>query len=267
VRRILSILLIVMMLIGALTIPVGAVESATENINKTLNTSKGGYDSYLSEKPEVSYFEDVKVAELAGGFPKLLEAENTMDMTVSVEADGWYEFYIKYSSVASGEFALKLSIDGKSPFAEAEKLSFPSYWINSGKTRYDNNGNQVAPEQVLYSEETKVAARDYIGVEENPYRFYLTAGNHKISLYLLYGKVEVKGAEFVSVSSVSDYKEYISNKKSTQGKADTIVVQGEDATLKNNRSLIPLSDTQVDDTATTLKAAFAAFMLSSDGVL
>ncbi len=248
-RKNLSVLLVLIMLLSVLTLPCTAAQTkaaditeTTKNIVNTVDVSGKDYDIYLSEKPELSYFEEMAAAELEGSFPEMLEPEKTMNMTVSVAADGWYEFYLVYTFVGSGELAVNMSIDGKAPFSEAEKLSFPSYWVNSGSTRYDNNGNQIAPEQVLYDGEVRVAARDYIGIEENPYRFYLTVGTHNVSLRVLYGKVELKSASFIPVTKVTSYNEYLKENQAKKFSSDPIIIQGEEAVIKNSRSLIPLSD-------------------------
>ena len=77
---------------------------------------------------------------------------------------------------------MKLLLDGELPFYEAESLTLPRMYKDSDGKRYDSYGNQYSPEQEDAGEFVTKAFGDVTGAETLPYDFYLTKGNHNISI-------------------------------------------------------------------------------------
>lgn len=245
-RKYLSVVLVVIVLCSVVCTPLGisADNTTTSDINNAIEqaVNENGYDIYMVSKGEVTYLPQKSIVPFSGDFPIELKKDKVFEFTVNVEYSGWYELLLTYKSLSSSQLAFSFFIDGEIPYTEAEKFIFPSMWKNKGNLRYDNKGNQVSPEQVISTEYIGVYAREYTGVEEKPYRFYLAAGEHNVSISTLYGNSELKTAEFVSISNLPTYEEYIDKNKNADFKGDPIVIEGEDAVLKNSRSLIALSD-------------------------
>lgn len=241
-RKFVSATLAVIMLFTVLTFNTVAEQSDNSEAFTaiTAENDERSYDAYLSACPELSYVAEADSVE--GNFPILLKESTEFEISAEILSDGWYELSLSYKSVSTGELALSFGIDGAIPFSEAEKLTFPSYWVNSGEIRYDSNGNQVSPEQKLYDGTVTVEAREYIGIEEEPYRFYLKSGLHKLSFSVLYGSIELTEVVLSPVLQIPSYEEYSRDKQPNSSKGETIEIQGEDAVLKNSRALIALSD-------------------------
>lgn len=172
------------------------------------------------------------------GAVQTVEADSLVTYTVDVQQQGLYYLQLEYRVTSRENLALSLKVDGKIPFEEAAKLEFPGHWVNSSDKRYDGAGNEIAPEQLLYDKPVKAVARDYTGVNELPYALYFTAGNHTVELEILQGAASLQEAAVIAPEQPTAYQVPTS---STQTKG-IIVINGEDAILKNNRALIPLSD-------------------------
>lgn len=246
-RKIFSMTLAVIILCSAFSINTTAEQVVghvvqSDNPQTASEDKEYDYDDYLSDMPELAYTNGLEPITAIGGFPATMNSGNVLNASVFATEAGWYEFDITYMPLSSNGIAFSLSLDGRSPFDEAKKLTMPSYWVNRGEARYDSSGNQVSPEQVLCGEAVTAAVREYTGVLNEPYRFYLTKGSRTFSLSVLYGSAELTAIKLVPVSEVPEYKEYIKqNRENTDG-GSQIEIQGEDAVLKNCRALIALSD-------------------------
>lgn len=168
----------------------------------------------------------------------------TAEWTVTVPTDSYYNIKLEYSAVESGvDYVFGLKIDGKTPFGEAELLSFPRLWKNaSDEVRVDNIGNQLTPEQTEVKEYGKTLARSTTGVTVDPYAFYLSAGTHTVSISNPEQAVAVASLELSAPEKIESYKEVSKDYKISDNNVETIVIQGEKASLKSASSLIPKSD-------------------------
>lgn len=100
---------------------------------------------------------------------------------INVEKDGLYQlgFNFKQSTVIDGVSYRWLKIDGKTPFKEAERITF----------NYDTSWQYMV-----------------FGNEENPYLFYLSAGEHTLSLSVTLAEyAEYHKALNNLVSSIGDF--------------------------------------------------------------
>ncbi len=177
--------------------------------------------------------------------------KGTVTWTVNVPKDAFYNFYFEYLPATKGvNVEIGLLFDGSDEylFEGADNLSFSRDWINvqanpddpSQKWREDAHGNEIAPEQQLSGELVERVATDKTGVAVEPYLFYLTAGEHKITLVGKGHNVLISRLGFVAPEAPIYYKEYFDSNKYTEDlSVEPIIIQGEDAVLKNDNSLIP----------------------------
>ncbi len=170
--------------------------------------------------------------------PAALAVGDSVQFAVSIPADALYELRLLYRCTATQDAGLKLLIDGVSPFSEAQRLTFPAMWVNDGEAQKDSAGNESTPKQTLSDENAHGVARDYTGRQEDPYRFALTAGVHTITLTVEQGELWLEEAALVPPEQPGAYQA----PQDSTGVKDYIIFEGEDAVLKNDRSLIPLSD-------------------------
>ena len=169
--------------------------------------------------------------------------------TVTVPSSAYYNFYLEFLPPEVGvnvELGLRID-DNDYAFEGADSIEFSRDWVNvptvnGEKWREDSRGNQIAPEQQLTGELVERLATDDTGVVVEPYLFYLTEGTHKITLDGLGHNVVISKIGFTAPEQAPTYEEYFDESKlSDYSDVKEIVIQGEDATVKNDNSLIPKS--------------------------
>lgn len=172
--------------------------------------------------------------------------KGTVTYTFNVEESALYNFYIEYLPTATGvDVEFMFTFDGaeESPFEGADSISFTRDWVNvSNEWRQDAKGNELAPEQKLTGWLVERLATDDTGVVVDPYRFYFEAGEHTVTLTGLGHNVTIAKIGFTAPEQVKSYADYIKEHGEIKNlDASTIVIQAEDAVLKNDNSLIPKS--------------------------
>ena len=163
----------------------------------------------------------------------------------SVPQSAYYNVKLIYTSISTGvDYDFGIKIDGKTPFAEAEKLSFPRMWENLEKEfKTDIIGNQLSPEQKEIDGYATNFARSSTGVTVEPYAFFFTAGKHSLTLIGPSQSVAVAGIVLSAPEQILSYKELSADyDKKAVTKAEPIVIEGENAILKTSSKLIPKSD-------------------------
>ena len=210
------------------------------------------YDGNVSSNISVSAAEGVfsgeanKLAEFSGkNNCAELKGGNTAEYTVSVKEASMYEIYFTYIvTEESGKDAeLSLKIDGAAPFSAADNLILPTHYVNrTEEIQKDKAGDDIIPEQTAAQIYATVPARDNAGVVTEPYKFYLFAGVHKISISVNASKFVLAEITLKSVSDVKKYSDVNGNDKQKIS-VEPIKVEGEDAYLKSNNAMSPRSDT------------------------
>ena len=220
--------------LSSFIIPISALDSANdESFSLHEVSNQHSYSSYIKGFDKIPYGEQ----DIVLGSEIKLVSGNTHSFVIETSKTGVYELKMDYICLKAQDMVLTVSIDGKIPFAEAERLTFPAFWENSGKYREDKNGNHFAPEQVLFTEEVTSTARDYSGKYEDPYLFLLEEGRHTVDINVYQGEAKLKNLTFTKADT---YKPY--NEKNIKLSGSSVVIEGEAAVLKNRRSLVALSD-------------------------
>lgn len=162
----------------------------------------------------------------------------------TVNENAYYNLLLNYSSVETGvNYGFSLSVDGKSPFEEANDLVFTRMWVNAqDEFKTDSLGNQLTPEQKEAEGYVSALAKSSTGVTVEPYAFYLTAGTHTLAISSPGQSVAVASAVLSAPEKVLSYKELSKDYDIENVKTETIVIQGESASLKSGSNLIPKSD-------------------------
>lgn len=169
--------------------------------------------------------------------------------TITVPTSAYYNFYLEFLPPSVGvnvELGLRID-DAGYAFEGADSIEFSRDWVNvptanGEKWREDSRGNQIAPEQQLTGELVERVATDETGVVVEPYMFYLTEGVHTITLDGQGHSVIISKLGFIAPEQTVSYEEYLKqHKMGDYSSVKEIVIQGEDATVKNDSSLIPKS--------------------------
>lgn len=165
----------------------------------------------------------------------------------TVPADGLYNIKLCYLALKGkgNDINFGLELDGKTPFTEAERLILPRMYKDDSEEHYDEFGNQYSPEQQEADEFTVKALYDDTGAENLPYTFYLTAGEHFVTL--ISGAEPFVLAEIIiaapdSLKPYSEIKAEYKEKGYTSADSKALIIEGEDAILKSTRAIVPKSD-------------------------
>ena len=240
-NKILSIVLLFSVLILALFPITSSAEVTTENNSDSVmqinQLNENGYKSYLqNNKGAVDGSQDITASFETGD--RVLKFGDSISSSVNVSNDGLYLLNLSYISKDTQDISLNILIDGKTPFDEAERLIFPVFWENAEK-KISKNGNEFTPEQLVFDKTVSSYAYDYSGENEFAYKFFLSVGVHEITIKVEAGEFLLEKMVFETPEEIKKYKAPDSKEKVN---AEPIVIEAEDAVLKNDRALIPLSD-------------------------
>lgn len=115
----------------------------------------------------------------------VLEEENSwIEFKVAIEQDGFYQMGMTYYPIEGNRSALhrSIQIDGEYPFFQAKRMVFQRMWKESGEVWTDNQGNQYNPRNVEVPGWQYREFRDADAKVSEPFRFYLSAGEHVVRI-------------------------------------------------------------------------------------
>lgn len=180
---------------------------------------------------------------------ELIEGQ-TLTWSAQVETAGYYWLAMDYQ--VSGEGLVtpegELLVDGQIAHAKLRRLSFPALWEDQEMgLLLDRYGHQRPPLQQQKSGWIATALRDSGRLEPQPLRIYLDSGEHRLSLRLHIGGLEIQNARLIAPSHTLSYAEYASaHKKASQAENTLIVLQAEQPAYKNTTMVVPGHDPGVD---------------------
>lgn len=167
---------------------------------------------------------------------------------IRVPETGLYNLSLLYYPLEGRSSSIERSIliDGELPFREAAFIHFHRIWDNRFKEiRRDNQGNDLRPPQTERPAWREKAVSDLEGYYEDPFLFYLTAGEHTITLVSQREPMAIGHLKLYQEKEPPSYREVLaghlaSGAKQTEG--IMIEIQGEDATAKSSPTLYPTAD-------------------------
>ncbi|MFD1174904.1 extracellular solute-binding protein [Paenibacillus puldeungensis] len=171
-----------------------------------------------------------------------------VEWTVTVAEAGLYNLSVLYYPVEGKSSSIEraLKIDGSLPFEEAEYLQFDRIWDNEKpKIEQDNQGNDLRPKQVERPVWREAILKDSGGYVTEPFGFYLTEGEHKLTLAASREPMVIHRLKLFRHSETLSYeqaKERYEAEEIKETKGQLVVVQGEEAIAKSSPTLYPLSE-------------------------
>ncbi len=182
----------------------------------------------------------------------LTREEETVTWPFTVEETGWYRLQICYfTGGGSAVMERGLRIDGEQPFSEAEGLSFFRMWQDApvtdtvGDHRFavDRQGNERLPEQTVAADWSTVWVRESSGMVTEPLCFYLTAGEHTLSLTALREDMVIGAMTFGQPEELPSYEAYRqAHADAAEVPSFSFVRQGEDYLRKSHQEIVPIND-------------------------
>ena len=187
------------------------------------------------------------VADYAGTGTALYWKNGAGKVTVVFECtqDGPYELRFTYQLPQSGtEPALGILLDGVYPCEEFRSVVLPRAWKNSSEEVHtDDQGNELSPEQIEVTTFITRTLTDHTGVEIDPYRLYVSAGTHTLTLTGCGQELVLESVTLAAPETVKSYAETVDVQAITSGSASPIVIEGESATVKSSSTIIARADT------------------------
>jgi len=195
--------------------------------------------SYRTSEDMQAYIQDGAVVTGESG---------TITWDVMVREAGFYQIQITYVPVrgTTSKIERKLYIDDTSYFKGMNQLIFHRKWDNSGGQQVAMmNGNEVRPVAVELPEPMTVYIMDAQRRNLEPYRFYLSAGRHTLTLESVKEPMEIRDITLKSAPEIKPYAEVIEEWKALYPvyDGDNLVYQAEridDLTLSIMKSSIDI---------------------------
>lgn len=178
--------------------------------------------------------------------------EDTVTWPLQVPETGWYQIRIEYHTRESKGASIEreLRVDGELPFSEAAGITLQRVWEGSsgaeeyeGRFVQDRNGNELLPLQKEEPGWLFADLRDSNGYEEEPLWFYLTEGEHELTLVSLREPAVIGGITLYQAEKAPGYAEYRARHADAKVVDEYIqVIQGELASRKSDAMLVPITD-------------------------
>lgn len=143
------------------------------------------------------------------------DGENTAAWHITVDQPGLYELQVTYLALGGNEAKVqrKITIDGETPFEEANNLCFYRVFeeevLEGGKMRVNAIGDEVWPHMHEKEVWQTVRAVDQQAIYVDPLQFYLSAGEHEITLHYVDQPVVLGEIAFAAPKTYLPYKEKI----------------------------------------------------------
>jgi len=252
-HRLLSCFLATVLAVGII-MPTAAVESSASDGTtwKSLLETKYTQDSYhnsLATHPKAVIHEDGPLIKGSAALPEsrnirlelgkngetvaYLDTQGKVVFQAKVPEDGFYKLQISYQYFNETSYEnsdLAIDIDGKAPFYQAHQLSLPRIWMQE-KLEHLEQANDRQPDSIHALEPANYIPADESGIAGD-YLFYLTKGEHKLSLTSKAGGFSVLSVKLgVSSDVAADNKAYPYT-------GELITLEAEEVYRKNDSSII-----------------------------
>jgi len=240
---------------------------ANEDINSKLEPSYYNYFENLQDEgkkdtkgfsvtiPSMDYTaispEGTEVENGLGGKPGktlALKKENSWaEYTITVPEDGFYQIGMDYYALPGNRSNVvrTVQVDGIYPFYQAKKVEFPRMWEESGKTWYDNQGNEYNPQSNERFGWQHREVCDAEGKVSEPFRFYLTKGKHVIRISAVREPAAIGSITIHSPTTLPAYKDVLQAYRENRYRPVQHVllkVQAETTTLRSDPTLKRVED-------------------------
>lgn len=225
---------------GTESIIINAVEYDPEKTTASVEIKEAGYEG--SDVPCV-YMPD----------------DGDMSWVINVPSTGMYALRITYTTPEGNYTSIErmLEIDGAIPFSEATYLYMPRSWEYEWLETDENGnpihefeqdvvGNDVRPRRQEDPVWVTYFMRDWLGYTMAPFEFYLTEGEHVITLSGAREPIAITQLEFYPYDGDISYEDFLAEKLASGAEivtgVDNIIIEAEKPTNISVPALIPAND-------------------------
>lgn len=238
-----------------------STSSDTANVN-LVSDSKNSYKNYIAkydnaEMPMEDVTFDITDYTADGAQTEIvdfegekdcvawLDSEGTLTWKFNVKTAGLYNMEMFYYPVSGKNTTVEveLKIDGEYPFDETKLIELDRYWRNETVIEYDAlKKNQKRPPQVEYDCWVTYPIKDKDGLINTPYYFYLSEGEHELSVTGVKTNIYMKNIRFFNSEALPTYDSI----KPTQEQIENTPA------LPNNQAILIEAETPKYTTSSTL---------------
>ncbi len=139
-----------------------------------------------------------------------LDSEGTISWKFNVKTAGLYNMEMVYYPIAGKNTSVEveLFIDGENPFDEVRLVELDRYWKNKTAIEFDaRKKNQKRPPQVEYDCWVTYPIKDKDGLINTPYYFYLSEGEHTLTLEGVKTNIYMNAIRFYNTEELPTYAE------------------------------------------------------------
>ncbi len=176
----------------------------------------------------------------------------TVTYNFTVEESGIYNMELYYHTIsgASTTIDVGIKIDDDYPFTACKDISLDRYWKDASAIRKDSKDNELKPTQIEKDKWVTYTVKDKEGLFNDPYIFYLEAGDHTLTLEGIRTNIALKSITFKNYEDLPAYVKAsdadISNTPALTNENDigskTILIQAETPLEKTSSTLYATYD-------------------------
>jgi ABC-type glycerol-3-phosphate transport system substrate-binding protein len=259
-KKIVSVAMALLCILSVFTVSATQIiDEETQSPTIEIQDDLNGYKDYIEANKSFQNAKEVIEMNTDAGFETsgegiavlpegvaLTEIGDRVSWKITVSENSLYVPLITYCAIAGNgnDIELELAVDGNAPYSQAENFLVYRTWKNvSDEFSANSDGNEFSPEQeeIFVSNTTKIY--DSEGFVTEPLCIALTAGEHYISLSIKGEPVRIEKLVLTIHETLIKYEEYAAKyKNAAQYKGEEIVLEGEKATEKSQKSFVPLAD-------------------------
>ena len=175
--------------------------------------------------------------------PVLLEEGEKAAFHVTIPESGTYAVRICYTAQEGkgANIGFGLAVDGDYPYPEMANLELPRLWRSVFLDEsVENNQRKPVEEEVV--QESRFILADSSGKYNTPFTFDLAAGTHTLTLDVQMERVSIEEISLIRTVPLHAYTEYAAAHAGAEKAVKPLVIEAERATLKSNKSILPLND-------------------------
>lgn len=188
---------------------------------------------------------EISVKEYSGKSDVLVweSNEGSVSWNFNVQQEGKYYLRFNYLSFNNNASSVQFSaeIDGRYPFFEASQLEMPKAFKCENDTKQDDKGNDIRPDLTAYEEWITSPVNAPGGADNNPYAFYLSAGQHTLTVNGAVMGIAIESFAFYNEPELSSYSDYSSSAAAVKN-GYTQRYEAEKPLYVSSRMLYPVYD-------------------------
>lgn len=194
-------------------------------------------------------------------YDKVIETTESDDVTFkfNMKSAGRYNIILNYHTVTGKDINIsrELQINGEIPFENVSNCNFTRCFTDKLVEREDGTtgfkvdyyGNEMRPDQTEILTWKSAYVIDSYGYVTEPLEFFFKKGENTISLNGVAEPVIIGSIEIVPLKETISYDEYIKQYSGKNYDGDEIIIEGETALYKSDKTLYPSVDVSTASTS------------------